>query len=233
MNSGLIRSDQYGVDVTNAGLTTIVQNFEWRHHSRRVAAIHTSAGALSLTNRGVLDGGIDCNDCSAADVVINRGKILGEVHLGGGPDIFNSARGSFGAIFGEAGNDRLIGSTGKNTLVGGLDKDTMTGGASADKFVFNDTLESAVGANRDRITDFSHRQHDKIDLHLIDANTILGGDQAFKFIGKQQFHDTAGELRVVKQGKSVIVSGDINGDGIADFQIDVHAAGLVKGDFIL
>jgi Ca2+-binding RTX toxin-like protein len=231
-NSGLIHSNQYGVDVTNAGLTTIIQNFTGGI-IRGDTAIHITAGALSLTNQGVIDGGIDCNDFSGTDVVVNRGKIIGEVHLGGDPDVFNSARGSCGAVFGEGGNDRLIGSAGKNTLVGGLDKDTLTGGKGADKFVFNDVLESAVGANRDVITDFSHQQHDKIDLHLIDANTILGGDQAFTFIGKQQFHNTTGELRVAKQGKSIIVSGDLNGDGIADFQIEVHAAGLVKADFIL
>ena len=232
-NSGLIHSDQYGVRIDNTGLTTIIENFAHGVIRGDVAAIHTTNGSLSLTNRGTLQGGIDCDDLSGADVVTNRGKIIGEVHLGGGADSFNGKVGTSGAVFGEAGNDRLIGSAGKNMLVGGLDKDTMAGGNGADKFVFNDVLDSVVGANRDSITDFNHSQHDRIDLHLIDANTILGGDQAFKFIGKQQFHDAAGELRVAKQGKSVIVSGDVDGDGVADFQIQVHAAGLVKSDFIL
>ena len=234
-NSGLIHSANVGVFLAQSpvGEAPIITNLPGGTIEGDVAAIQTAGLVqLKLSNRGTIKGAIDCG-ADADDQIVNKGKIIGEVQLGGGADTFNGKGGTSGAVFGEAGNDRLIGSAGKNTLVGGLDKDTLTGGNGGDKFVFNDVLDSVVGANRDRVTDFSHSQHDKIDLHLIDANTILGGDQAFKFIGKQQFHDAAGELRAAKQGKSVIVSGDIDGDGVADFQIQVHAAGLVKGDFIL
>lgn len=56
-------------------------------------------------------------------------------------------------------------------------------------------------------------------------------NQAFKFIGKQDFHDVKGKLRYIDKGSSCIVQGDVNGDGKADFEIDGHAGSLSKGVF--
>jgi hypothetical protein len=95
--------------------------------------------------------------------------------------------------------------------------------------VFNNVLESAVGANRDVIKDFSRAQHDRINLSAIDANTNVINDQAFHFIGAKGFHHVAGELRYAHH----TLQGDDDGDGLADFQIHVNAAQLVKGDFLL
>jgi hypothetical protein len=120
-----------------------------------------------------------------------------------------------------------------DTLIGGLGKDTMSGGAGGDFFDFNLKTESVKGANRDVILDFSHGQGDRIDLASIDAKSG-GGNQAFKFIGKQGFHDQKGELHFVKKAGFLVAEGDINGDGRADFQIEVHGVGkLVAADFIL
>jgi len=65
--------------------------------------------------------------------------------------------------------------------------------------------------------------------------TFVGaGNQAFKFIGKQDFHHHKGELHYFKQGSHITVEGDTNGDGHADFQIQVNGVGkLGAGDFIL
>jgi serralysin len=159
--------------------------------------------------------------------------ILGDVHLGSGDDLFDGKGGKSGAIFGESGNDTLIGGNKKDVLAGGMDKDALSGGKGADRFVFDDVAESAVGAGRDVIKDLSHTQKDKIDLQAIDAITGAA-DDTFKFIGKQKFHDKAGELRYFKSGKMLIVEGDVNGDSLADFQIAVKGvADLLKGDFIL
>lgn len=141
-------------------------------------------------------------------------------------------------IFGLGGNDIIHGGDGNDILVGGTGKDIFYGEAGADTFDFNTVQESRKGASRDVINDFSHAEHDLIDLHTIDANTTRGGNQNFKFIGAQQFHHKAGELHFVKHATYVRVEGDINGDGSADFQIDVHNLAndlhsLAKGDFIL
>ena len=143
-------------------------------------------------------------------------------------------------IFGGSGNDTLGGSDGVDTLTGGLGKDTMTGGSGADHFIFNLKTESAKGANRDVILDFSGSglggEHDQIDLTGIDAKKGHG-NQAFHFIGAHKFHHKVGELHFVKHGTFVTVEGDIDGNGKADFQIDVHNLtndlnSLALGDFI-
>ena len=69
-------------------------------------------------------------------------------------------------------------------------------------------------ASFDIITDFAS-QVDKINLVNIDANLNVDGDQAFRYVGAAAFSGVAGELRLADQ----ILSGDINGDGFADFRL--------------
>ena len=72
-----------------------------------------------------------------------------------------------------------------------------------------------------------------IDLSGIDAKKGAG-NQSFKYIGGKHFHDVKGELHVLHKTGFFLVEGDINGDGRADFQIEVHSLNaLLKADFIL
>ena len=136
-------------------------------------------------------------------------------------------------IFGLAGNDTIEARGGSDRLIGGTGKDSLTGDAGADFFDFNKTAESKKGAGRDIVTDFDAAD-DLIDLFGIDAKTGVNGNQKFKFIGGQKFHDVKGELHVVAKVGFVLVEGDTNGDGRADFQIQVdNVTALVKADFIL
>jgi len=131
--------------------------------------------------------------------------------------------------------DTLNGGSGKDKLIGGLGADTLTGGSEADKFVYVSTQDSAPGAShRDVIADFSHGEQDKIDLHLIDADTTQAHDQAFH-LGGASFTHSAGELIQFSDGSgNTIVAGDVNGDGQADFEIQLTGAHtLVAGDFVL
>ncbi|MDX2290214.1 MAG: calcium-binding protein [Hyphomicrobiaceae bacterium] len=139
--------------------------------------------------------------------------------------------GSFSAI-GSNGANVLIGNSATNRLTGGEGKDTLTGGGGRDFFDYNRTTESRT-TSRDLIKDFA-RKSDDIDLSTIDASTRAGGDQAFTFIGSAAFSRTAGELHAIRVGSLIRVEGDTNGDGRADFAIDVMGtAPLVAGDFIL
>jgi Ca2+-binding RTX toxin-like protein len=146
-------------------------------------------------------------------------------------------------LSGSQGNDSLIGDGGANTLqgwngddmlTGASGKDTLVGGAGADRFAYTASGDSAVGANADRITDFSHAQGDKIDLAAIDADTGAAGDQAFSFIGTALYTGVAGQLRYVSNGTITTIAGDLNGDGTSDFHIQLTGAiALVAGDFTL
>lgn len=137
-------------------------------------------------------------------------------------------------LLGGTGADRLGGGNGRDVLDGGADQDVLTGGKQADTFVF--TLASDTGVTkdtRDRITDFGSGA-DKIDLSAIDADTTTDADQEFLFVGTAAFSHTPGELRYTARKKMTVIQGDVDGDGVSDFAIELtgrHA--LVADDFIL
>ncbi|MDX2287651.1 MAG: choice-of-anchor I family protein [Hyphomicrobiaceae bacterium] len=170
------------------------------------------------------DGGIG-ND-------VLRGEAGNDTLFGGsGNDVMVGGTGN-DRLDGGAGNDLLLGEAGSDVLTGGTGRDVMSGGSQRDIFDFNSIFDSR-GALRDRITDFQ-RLVDDIDLRTIDANTRQGGDQRFAFIGDDTFSGRAGELHYVRTGSGVRVEGDVNGDGRADFAIDVTGvASLSAGDFLL
>ncbi len=135
-------------------------------------------------------------------------------------------------LFGGTGGDRLFGGTGDDTLHGGAGKDFFTGGTGADTFAFNSIIDTAVGAQRDVITDFHATQGDVIDLSAIDANANTAGDNGFILVGA--YSNTAGELRITIANGNSLIHGDTDGDGVDDFQISVHGAtGLSAADFFL
>jgi len=138
-------------------------------------------------------------------------------------------------IEGRGGDDTLKTGDGNDVLIGGNGRDKLTGGADRDIFDFNALSDTKVGAKRDAILDFKRGNNlvgDEIDLSGIDAKNG-GGDQKFKFIGRDDFHGSKGELRYIDNGKTCVVQGDVNGDAKADFEILVKVGGLGAGDFVL
>lgn len=204
--------------------------------------------------RDLLSGGAGSDSASygtanaavVADLAVrsaNRGDAYGDTFSGIesvlGSAFSDTLRGNSAAnvIKGAAGHDVLVGRGGNDTLDGGSgnDKlygqggaDTLTGGSGADTFVFS-ALSDSRGALRDTIRDFA-RGVDHIDLRGIDANNTISGNQAFTFIGSSAFGGKAGQLRFA----SGVLSGDVNGDALADFQIAVlRKTVLAKTDFYL
>jgi Ca2+-binding RTX toxin-like protein len=144
------------------------------------------------------------------------------------------ARSDAGLILtGNGANNVIVGRGGNDTITGGGGRDVMAGGASGDTFVFQALSDSLVGGQRDVIRDFVAGV-DKTDLTQIDADAGLAGDQAFGFIGSAAFSHTAGELQAKTLGANTLVSGDVDGNGQADFQILLrgHVA-LQATDFLL
>jgi Ca2+-binding RTX toxin-like protein len=108
------------------------------------------------------------------------------------------------------------------------------GGPGADRFVFNPGHLGGGLSATDRIRDFSHAQGDEIDLHNLDADTTLAGNQAFAWIGGAAFSGMAGELRFAFAGNTTTVYRDTDGDGTADFALWLTGqVVLTAGDFVL
>jgi Ca2+-binding RTX toxin-like protein len=148
--------------------------------------------------------------------------------------VFNGAAETDGAlrIYGGSAGDNLTGGGGDDWLFGGDGADTLTGGAGDDIFYY-DSVSQSIPLGRDGIQDFS--TGDKIDLSGIDAIAGTAGDDAFIFIGSGAFTNQAGQLQAVNSAGPIwTVSGDTNGDGVADFQLtlvvsDAHA--ITAADF--
>ncbi|HEX8623465.1 MAG TPA: calcium-binding protein [Allosphingosinicella sp.] len=147
-----------------------------------------------------------------------------------GNELHNLIYGNDGAnvLTGGGGGDHLHGGGGNDILVAGAGADLMVGGAGGDTFQFQN-LDSAF----DVIHDFTSGA-DKIDLSQIDANSFLSGEGSFTFIGGNAFSGTAGELRVLVDGTTAHVMGDVNGDRVTDIHITIlNAPPLTSSDFIL
>jgi serralysin len=133
-----------------------------------------------------------------------------------------------------AGNDELLGNAvanrldagaGNDVLNGAAGNDTLTGGAGNDRFVIADQ------GGTDTVTDFV-RGADKLDFRSFDP--VPGGtDQAMTFIGGAAFSNVAGEVRTYADGGVNYVAGDVNGDGIADFIVNLGSVQVDQTDILL
>ncbi len=155
---------------------------------------------------------------------------------GTGNGIANGLLGNSGAnvLKGLGGNDLLNGGRGADKLVGGAGKDTLTGGGGGDAFLFD-----VAPANRDTITDFSHKQGDKIQLSKT-AFTAFGytgalhADNFYAAAGATKAHDASD--RLVYNTSTGVLYYDADGlNGIAPVAVALlgtatHPA-LVYGDF--
>lgn len=130
------------------------------------------------------------------------------------------------SLYGSLGNDTLIGGAGNDVLFGDVGKDVLIGGAGKDTFFFADrfvdTPPSAVFAQRDTVRDFSIKQRDSLNFSWIDADDNQPDVQSFTFIGKRDFSQTAGELRFEMKKHDTFVYGDTDGEGQADFAIELN-----------
>jgi serralysin len=128
-------------------------------------------------------------------------------------------------LYGNDVGNRLTGNGGNDVLDGARGDDIYLGGTGADEF-----RVSEIGFN-DLVLDFTSGV-DKIRLSEIDANAGLTGNQAFTFIGDADFSG-AGQLRTYTSGGEHFLAGDVNGDGLADFTINLMTASAVSTDIFL
>lgn len=179
--------------------------------------------------------GLDGNDIIsglAGDDIIYGDSGKDRLSGGDGNDTLFGGTGD-DALFGDSGNDILFAGSGVDRLQGGKGDDIMWGGEDADVFLFSHA-DMTDGYSRDTISDFSSLEQDRINLGGIDANVHTTADNKFSFIGVTSFSSRAGELRYeVEKGDSHI-TGDWDGDGIADFSIYLTGVtSLQSSDFVL
>jgi serralysin len=129
-------------------------------------------------------------------------------------------------LYGNDVSNKLSGNGGNDVLDGSKGNDIYTGGTGADEFRI-----SEIGYI-DRIMDFTSGS-DKIRMSEIDANAGVAGNQAFTFISGAAFSGVAGELRQYTDAGQHYLAGDVNGDGVADFTINIGSSTAVASDLFL
>lgn len=118
---------------------------------------------------------------------------------------------------GGQGDDTLDGGAGDDIIIGGPGRDLLTGGGGADVFSYYHAGTSLAGAGRrDVITDFNRAEGDRIQL-------LFGG-----------FGDAAnpGGIAVVAFGTGSLLRVDRDGDGSADFEVEITNAVVTMADLI-
>ena len=161
-----------------------------------------------------------------------------------GNDVLRGGDG-FDFLDGGVDNDTLVGGNGNDVLFGGAGVDVLIGGAQNDTFRFNNTFESSFGAS-DVIIDMSGvgvAGGDVIDLSNIDANGLVGGNQAFTFLGNVSsavgIGFGPGALWTENSGGQTRLYGNTDNDAIIELAIFINdgaavtAADYTAGDFIL
>jgi Ca2+-binding RTX toxin-like protein len=232
---------QYGNDLTEVFRGS---GFKYDHDGTPIGGTVTSYAVLDGHTRLGVMYGLDIPIASIADAAatfsstddykIIRVAFSGNDSMIGG-QYSDTALGYDGndRLSGHGGNDALRGGDGNDRLIGGAGRDSLFGNAGADVFVFNSVSESKHNA-ADKINDFSHGQHDRMDLSGIDAMETRGGNQNFRFIGEKEFHHRAGELSIDHRGGQTLVLGDTDGNGVADFELVLNGhQSLSRSDFAL
>jgi len=130
----------------------------------------------------------------------------------------NSAKGDL--VFGGGDRDTLDGAGGKDTLNGGGGRDTLRGGEGRDIFDYNASSDSTLRVS-DSIVDFGSG-FDRFDVRDMGVG--------FTFIGLKAFSGVAGEFR----SRAGFFEGDVDGDGRADFHVDLtNNVVIERGDVLL
>lgn len=136
----------------------------------------------------------------------------------------------------------LVGNNAANAIYGLGGRDILRGEGGADVFHYLNGGETGrTAATRDIIQDFTSGT-DKINLSVIDANGALAGNGTFQFLAGAgtAFSGVAGQLRYVQENPvntvndKTIIEGDVNGDRVADLQIELTGLKtLLAADFVL
>ncbi len=164
-------------------------------------------------------GGDDWMSAGLGRDILFGGSGLDTLDGGDGDDILRGEADN-DALSAGAGRDTLFGGAGDDRIDGGSARDVLTGDAGRDIFVF----QSASDTNGDRIRDFRH------GVDLLDVSRFAAQSD---FIGGRGFHATPGVSEIHYDRTTGQLSGDTNGDGVADWTLTLtNRPALSATDFI-
>ncbi len=161
------------------------------------------------------------NGDSGNDTLI-LGNGVSTLNGGDGDDHLNGGDG--GVLNGGDGDDVLEAESyfDDTILNGGAGADILLGSgitSALETYDYN-AVSDSPSTGMDTIVNFVDAA--QINLHDIDANSLMNGNQDFTYIGALPFSGTAGELRYGGDG---ILRGDIDGDGLSlEFRIELVGA---------
>ena len=161
----------------------------------------------------------------AGDDVIHGDAGNDEIWGGSGNDQIFRDQNDDQILWGGSGTDIIQGGNNDDRLAGGFGADTLTGGTGLDNFIYLDVRDRG-----DTITDFQVGS-DEIDLSAIDANSTIGGNQAFALGGTTA---TAFGVWYQQVGGNTIVYADTDGD-VTTAELWMTLTGtltLTSGDFL-
>lgn len=168
---------------------------------------------------------------SALDHYLSVGQKIGTFGFAVGTHVYGYSGSE--TITLREGNESVDAFGGDDTITGAAGADTLNGGKGADTFVYMGVTDSGVtSATRDIIEDLESG-NDRIDLSGIDAIAGTVSNDAFSFLEADgaAFTGDAGELRwySAESGESAsrIIEGDVDGDSVADFQIELTGTGAI------
>lgn len=187
-----------------------------------IASTLWRTSATVIVNTGVIEGNlgaaIELRDAiEVGDSILNAGRIVGDVFMGGGADLYDGRGGQLnGTVHGDSGNDLFRPGASEEAFDGGMGTDTLDfrSGGGAVELALDGSWDSTGWAEGDTYTGFERvigtTQADRIGGNSA-ANVLNGGAGADQLFGR------AGNDTLIGGGGIDILSG---GSGNDSFQFN-------------
>jgi Ca2+-binding RTX toxin-like protein len=154
VNAGLISSHGFGIalyGVKDGAITTIANTGTIEAGGFAIIRDASfSSETFVVNNSGLITGGLASFGFSAfsapgLDVVTNTGRMIGDILLDAGADVYNGVAGRLsGHIFGRGGADTISTGVDNDWIDGGTGADTMRGGKGNDFYVVDTTADKVI-----------------------------------------------------------------------------------------
>jgi Ca2+-binding RTX toxin-like protein len=130
LNHGEISGEIYGVIIGGDGVgeSSVVNTGLISGGIEGITRYTPTNEALRVTNLGTIIApqAFEDNNSDAVDIFVNRGRVVGDIDLGAGNDLYDGRGGTIeGEVLGGDGNDRFIGGSGVDVFDGGAGIDTL------------------------------------------------------------------------------------------------------------